>query len=184
MTLFRALDPIPVQTDKLHLRLFGTPQFTYQGKPSTGFVSNKARALLIYLAVTASPHSRNALADLLWADIPHTARINLRKALSNLRRVDGVVLVEESTGTVALERQTYWLDVAEFAQVLTSDEQTPNMLQQAAQLYQDDFLSGFNTSVSYEFEAWALHEQRRLETQMIGLLDSLIILLGRMIPGA
>jgi len=38
---------------QLYLQLFGTPQFTYQEAPVTGFISNKARALLIYLAMTA-----------------------------------------------------------------------------------------------------------------------------------
>ncbi|MCB0189938.1 MAG: hypothetical protein KDE31_36960 [Caldilineaceae bacterium] len=39
---------------QLQIHLFGTPQFTYQGKPLTGFVSNKVRALLIYLASRAA----------------------------------------------------------------------------------------------------------------------------------
>lgn len=48
---------------QLYLQLFGTPQFTYQEAPVTGFISNKARALLIYLAMTGRAHSRDALAD-------------------------------------------------------------------------------------------------------------------------
>lgn len=49
----------------LQFKLFGSPQISYQGQPITSFVSAKVRALLIYLAVTALPHSRDHLAELL-----------------------------------------------------------------------------------------------------------------------
>lgn len=160
-------------SNQLHLHLFGTPQFTYQGKPLTGFVSNKVRALLIYLAVTGRAHSREALAELLWADTPQTARINLRKALSNLRRLDGVNILEPTTDTVALDREHCWIDVAEFERDCASESTAVEQLAQTAQLYQADFLAGFNFSLSYEFEAWGLAEQARLKRAMIDLLDRL-----------
>lgn len=173
-TLVPLLGDISMQTNPLHLHLFGTPQFLYQGKPVTGFVSNKVRALLIYLAVTGRPHSRDALTELFWADTAHSARVNIRKALSNLRKLPGVVLVEEMTNTVALAPQSYRLDTAEFERHMAADDQMLDVLAWTADLYQGDFLSGFNISLSYEFEAWALAEQRRLRTQMIGLLERLI----------
>ncbi|MEZ4865650.1 MAG: AAA family ATPase [Caldilineaceae bacterium] len=159
--------------NQLQLTLLGTPQFTFQGEPVTGFVSNKARALLIYLAVTGRAHSREALAELLWADTPATRRENLKKALSNLRRLEGVTLLEEGQHLVALDSNHYWVDVAEFERAANEGANDLVTLQRAVELYQDDFLAGFNLSLSYEFETWALSEQTRLKVQMVEVLRRL-----------
>ncbi|MEZ4863683.1 MAG: AAA family ATPase [Caldilineaceae bacterium] len=161
-------------TNKLHLHLFGSPQFVWQDKALNGFVSNKARALLIYLAVTGRSHSRDTLAELLWADTPITRRANLRRVLSNLRGLEGMVLLEEGQQLVGLDRQHLWVDVVEFTQVAT-DTATNDMasLQHAVQLYQGEFLTGFPISISYEFEAWVLAEQARLKEQLVTLLRRL-----------
>ena len=73
----------------LKIYLFNSFQAIYDGKPLTDFESDKARALLAYLAVEADrPHRRESLAGLLWPDTPErTARTNLRSALANLRQV-------------------------------------------------------------------------------------------------
>ncbi len=160
--------------ERLQFHLFGPPQFTYQGKPITGFISSKARALLIYLAVTGRTHSRAALAELLWADTPTTARASLRKVLSNLRRLNGVTLVEVTNDTIALDLQNCWTDVSVFEQDTTAQVHDTDVLQHTVQHYQAPFLDGFPLSLSYEFEAWALGERTRLHTQMIELLARLI----------
>jgi DNA-binding SARP family transcriptional activator len=152
-------------TTPLQLKLFGSPQISYQGQPLTGFVSAKVRALLIYLAVTGRPHSRDHLAELLWADTPASTRANLRKALSNLRQLIGNTLVEDGKESIALNGAQVWVDVVEFGRLIKGEAD-----QEAAALYQADFLTGFNLSLSYEFEAWALSEQSRLKSQMIDLL--------------
>ena len=73
---------------KLHITLFGAPTLLIDNKPVTGFVSSKAAALAYYLAATQRPHSRDALAALLWPDAPEeAAKKNLRDVLSNLRRL-------------------------------------------------------------------------------------------------
>jgi predicted ATPase/DNA-binding SARP family transcriptional activator len=149
----------------LQIFLFGSPQITYQGQPLTGFVSAKVRALLIYLAVTARPQSRDHLAELLWADTPASIRTNLRKALSNLRQLIGNILVEDGKESITLDTQQLWVDVVEFSRLLNQGAD-----QDASELYQADFLTGFNLSLSYEFEAWVLSEQSRLKTQMVDLL--------------
>ena len=152
----------------LQLKLFGSPQISYQGQPLTGFVSAKVRALLIYLAVTARPHSRDHLAHLLWEDTPASMKTNLRKALSNLRQLIGDLLVEEGKELIALDPQRCWVDVVAFEHALKS-----GALTEAAQLYTADFLDGFNPSLSYEFEAWTLREQSRLKSGMVDLLRKL-----------
>ena len=56
---------------RLSLFLLGPLHMTLDGQPASGFESSKVRALLIYLAVEADrPHSRSALAGLLWPEQP------------------------------------------------------------------------------------------------------------------
>ncbi|MEM7132229.1 MAG: BTAD domain-containing putative transcriptional regulator [Chloroflexota bacterium] len=163
---------------KILIQLFGAPQITWQSEPIVGLTSNKARALLIYLAVTASKgnpaHSRDALADLLWADKPATSRDNLKKALSHLRKLNGISFVEEGWRLVALDLSDAWVDVAEFEQLSSElESRTIEGLQRAAQLYRAGFLADFNTSLSYEFEEWVLSEQTRLKNLMVAILRRL-----------
>jgi DNA-binding SARP family transcriptional activator len=57
------------------------------GGPLVELASAKARALLIYLAVTGTARARPALAGLLWSDLTEeAARTNLRLVLTKLRR--------------------------------------------------------------------------------------------------
>ena len=61
---------------KLSVSLLGPLQVTLDGEPVTNFATDKARALLIYLAVEANRPQRKA-------------RQNLRQALSYLRQAIG-----------------------------------------------------------------------------------------------
>ena len=55
----------------LTLRLLGPPEVALDGQPAAGFVSDKARALLFYLAVEANrAFRRETLAGLLWPGYP------------------------------------------------------------------------------------------------------------------
>src|SRR4051794_25942397 len=73
----------------LALSLLGSPQFRFDGKPVTGLVYQKSRALLYYLAQESDRvHTRDEVVGLLWPDLPEvTARSNLRQVLTDLRKV-------------------------------------------------------------------------------------------------
>jgi DNA-binding SARP family transcriptional activator len=87
---------------ELQITLLGSPGVALDGRPVTGFVSTKAQALVYYLAATGRSHTRDALAGLLWSDVPDaTARKNLRDVLSNLRRlIDPYLLISRQQSTV------------------------------------------------------------------------------------
>ncbi|MEM7133278.1 MAG: BTAD domain-containing putative transcriptional regulator [Chloroflexota bacterium] len=160
---------------KLHLTLFGSPQFHYQDQPLTGFITDKARALLIYLAVTGQTHSRDALAELLWADVPKTKRGNLKRALNNLRKIDGVVLIEEGYRNVTLASDTFSVDVIHFSTLAEqANHDSADDMECAVALYTADFLTGFSVSLSLEFEEWALAIQSELRTHLLELLRLLV----------
>ena len=70
----------------LILRFLGPPQIELDGEPIR-LGRHKAVALLAYLALTHQPHSRDALATLLWPDFDQSsARGQLRRTLSHLHQ--------------------------------------------------------------------------------------------------
>lgn len=79
-------DGLPVQcsVQGLQLRLLGPPRLMRGGEAVPLPPSRKVRALLAYLAVSASAVSRERLCDLLW-EVPNDPRGELRWSLSRLR---------------------------------------------------------------------------------------------------
>jgi DNA-binding SARP family transcriptional activator/Tfp pilus assembly protein PilF len=112
---------------ELQLSLLGKLQIHQDGNPVSGFVSSKAQALLCYLAVTARPHTRSALATLLWDDMPDAeARTNLRAILANLRKLIGPHL-DISREEISFNRNSpYWLDTELFETSLAIAGLTPH----------------------------------------------------------
>ena len=126
--------------EMLRLTLFGSPQIWADDRPLTGFATNKAQALLFYLAVAPhTPHSRDALATLLWGEMSDLqAKQNLRAVLPNLRRLVGDHLRIDHQ-TVAFDPTVpYWLDVEMFRRGLTSGQVDADStaLQATVALYQ------------------------------------------------
>ena len=103
----------------LRLRLLGGFTCTLNGRPVTGIAYDKMRALLAYLAVEpARDHRREVLAELFWSgNNPQTARTNLRRTLSDLRRVlettDGPELFFATKSTIRFIPNAI-VDVAQF----------------------------------------------------------------------
>ena len=158
--------------------LLGKPQAARDGAPVTGFVYNKALALLAYLAATGRPHSRESLAGLLWTEMPEDhARANLRKILSVLREIASPNL-ESNRQAVAFNRDSnYWLDTEVFESKLQSltesvlepgnlTDRDVKLLDEAVQLYKGDFLEGFYVRDAPAFEEWVLPERERLRQKM------------------
>lgn len=152
----------------LEIRLLGGLHIGYGDGPAAHFVSSKAPALLAYLAVTGRPHQRDALAGLLWGEMPDAAAANnLRQALSNLRKLfEPYLLITRDTA--AFDPTTpHFLDVTTFIDLLRLSEGQPasqriSLLRQALALYRADFLEGFYVRDAPDFEDWALVERVRL----------------------
>lgn len=163
----------------LHIRCFGGLQITLDGDVVTGFHSRKAQALLCYLAVTATAHSRSALAGLLWGNLPETsARTNLRKVLHNLRQLVGPYLTFSRADVAIDPRTLLWLDVAELEAAVRQSTSTPlkNVVavEQASALYTGEFLHGFELRDAPEFDVWSLSQRARLHDLATDLLDALL----------
>lgn len=177
---------------RLTISLLGPLQVTLDGKPITGFTTDKARALLAYLAVEAArPHRRDALAGLLWPDQPQRkARHNLRQALSHLRQAiggqnDAAPFLLTSRETIQFNPACdYRLDVAAFAALAAECREhrhrrlgscLPCMqrMERMTELYRGDFLEQFFLSDSDLFEEWAVLKREWLRREAVESLSHL-----------
>jgi WD40 repeat protein/DNA-binding SARP family transcriptional activator len=186
------------------MRLFGPFEVALDGEPVTGFVTDKARALLAYLAVEADrPHRREVLAGLLWPEVPEqSARGSLRTALANVRHLIGDRAQssdhaasserEASLPFLTISRQAIQfnrdsdarVDVTVFTELLQAGTlrsgdpplgpRTSQDLEEAVSLYRGSFLEGFSLADSAPFEEWALLKREELQRQMLSALQQLI----------
>src|SRR5262245_1610098 len=148
---------------RLHLNLLGGFEVRLEpGLPLT-FRTQKAQALLAYLAVPLGrAHRREKLAALLWGGMrDEQARTGLRQALYDLRKNlgDAAGALRTEGETVSLDPTAVELDVTTFTRL--AGREAPEALEEAALLYRGDFLEGF--SVDEEpFETWLMDERERL----------------------
>jgi DNA-binding SARP family transcriptional activator/class 3 adenylate cyclase/tetratricopeptide (TPR) repeat protein len=170
-----------------HLKLFvlGQPRLERDGEPLE-LNLRKALALMVYLAVSGKPHSRDALATLLWPESEgRESRGRLRRTLHRLNEVLGDNILDSSSDTIRLHPAAdLWLDSAMFRQRVTAglpaapaDALAPERvahLTTAIELYADDFLAGFTLPDSPSFDEWQFFQRESL-CQLYGqVLEQLI----------
>lgn len=152
-------------TVSLHITLCGAPTITLGEQSLTGLLSGKALALFSYLAVTGRPHQRDALADLLWSDLPlPQARANLRYLLPDLRQVVGDYLLI-TPQTIAFHRAApYWLDVEVARTTLAAPQHSASApeVQAALALLREEFLAGFQVRKAPAFMQWMTEQRQAL----------------------
>jgi DNA-binding SARP family transcriptional activator len=170
---------------RLVYNLLGPPRVELDGE-ELHIPRRKAVALLAYLAVEPSRHSRDVLATLLWSDYDQSgARGRLRRTLSTLNRTLGGVWLTVDRDRVGVNPNSgLWLDVDQFRQRLTLcethghpiDQPCPDCsarLTEAAKLYRGDFMSGFTLPDSLDFDEWQRHQTERLRDELASVLERL-----------
>ncbi len=166
---------------EIEIRLFGTPSLRVNGQPVTGFISNKAPALVYYLAATEHTQMRDLLATLLWTNTPEPdAKRNLRTVLSNLRTVLNPFLeitrttVSLNTTTVALiDSAMFMANIKAAEQVELDSAQRGALLAEAVALYQGSLLDGFHTRDAEAFEEWLRNEREHFQRLALQTLSEL-----------
>ncbi len=175
----------------LTLALLGGFQAELDGRPVTGFKSNKVRALLAYLAVEAErPHRRSTLAGLLWPERPDRAALNnLRYSLANLRKI----LDDRSSATpfLLIDHDTIqfnragdaWLDADQLLARIAAacgphaaGDLSPAAiadLQSVLALYRGSLLEGFSAGDAAPFEEWLLLRREQIAQQVTWALANL-----------
>ncbi len=164
---------------KLEISTLGPLQITTNQAPVSGFISDKVRALLVYLAVEQTrPLRREALAALFWPDQPKAkALANLRRALANLRQV----IDDENGRYLHITRQSLQfnagsqaaVDALQFAQLLDEPEPDLAQMDEAVKLVNGRFLEGFSIDDSIAFEEWALLKREQIQRQLLHTLNRL-----------
>ena len=173
----------------LSIALFGPPQIK-RGNEQINIQRRKDLALLIYLLVTLQPHRRDTLATLLWEDQSQAeARSNLRKSLSRLKSILGENLLLTLQDQVQVNlNYPIDMDISKFnlrIQQFHKHEHSSNgagralcddcqkALEEAASIYQADFLAGFSISDSLVFEEWQFFQAESLRKQLAEILEQL-----------
>ncbi len=139
--------------------------------------SKKTRALLGYLAVTARPHSRDRLCAMFWA-VPDDPRAALRWSLSRLRPL----VDEPDCRRIIADRENVGLDLDRVTvDVLTlrsvarngTDAISTDVLRQATEALEGDFLEGLDLPDCQEFQSWCTGEREETRRLRVRLLMAL-----------
>jgi predicted ATPase/DNA-binding SARP family transcriptional activator len=144
----------------VNLSLLGPFQADLDGQPVHGFKAQKAKALLIFLAVESNrAHQRESLMTMLWPGFAlQSAQQNLRQTLYLLRQ--SLPIKENAPDLFLVDRTTVsWnpdvplsLDIAQFEELAASLEIIDR--RRAADLYRGPFLEDFYLPDSEPFEEW------------------------------
>lgn len=173
----------------LELKLFGTGQAGYCGRPLAGFPNQQPCLLLCYLLLNRQyPHHRERLAAVFWSEhSTHGSRKYLRNALWRLRQTfqsvgaapDDYLSVSDDSISF-LTSSHYWLDTEIFettiakCQDLPGQDLTPGSaadLEAAVELYAGDLLEGI-------YEDWCLYDRERLSLMHLNALTKLMAFHG------
>jgi predicted ATPase/DNA-binding SARP family transcriptional activator len=166
------------------LFVFGPPRLEHAGPP---IGLRKAVALLVYLAVTGQPHSRDILAALLWPrDTQRQARANLRGALHRIRHALGDLLLAVHGDVIQLQPHAdLWVDVVEFEKRAAVGLDAPRgnelvgleqltHLEAAAALYTGGFLDGFSLPDSPTWDEWQFFRHENLHRTYLQVLERIV----------
>lgn len=170
-------------TALLQIRLLGELEVRRGGNVPALPASRRTRALLAYLVVTGSVHSRSALCDLLWEN-PDDPRAALRWSLTKLRSVvddPGVRRLRADREHVSFHVADCETDIQQVRTLLAHGaEQAPiAALERAAALLQGEFLGGLDLPACYRFHQWCLAEREQLGALRRRVLATLVDRLGR-----
>ena len=170
---------------RLKLYVFGTPRLEHDSQP-VELNLRKALALLVYLAVTGQPHSRDALATLLWPESDQSeGRARLRRTLHRLNQSLGETILDAGGDSIRLQPGAdLWLDSATFRRHVTAGlpaapdaplapERVAHLVD-AVGLYTDDFLSGFTLPDSPAFDEWQFFQRESLRQLYGQVLEQLV----------
>jgi DNA-binding SARP family transcriptional activator len=174
----------------LVVSLFGKLRLRVEGGTPVEIDSFKAQELFCYLLLFRDrPHTRERLADTLWADSsPSHSKQYLRQTLWQLRGVvdpvsqpDNPILLVESEWIQVNANAALSLDVAEFEKAYNLargtrgyqlDARQAEALRRAIPLYKGDLMENW-------YQDWCIIEQERFQNMYLDMLHKLMALCER-----
>jgi DNA-binding SARP family transcriptional activator len=159
----------------LQLRMLGTLAVSQGGRTVELPASRKARALLVYLALTPRATPRSRLCALLL-DSASDSRGELRWYLSKLRRIVGATRVRCSEDSVRIELSDSLVDALEIQRAARKGFATlaPEQARALLTLFSGDFLDGMELDRCPGFTGWLLTQRRRFRAWRVELLHRLV----------
>jgi DNA-binding SARP family transcriptional activator/TolB-like protein len=162
----------------LALRLLGPLTVSRDGVALALPASRKVRALIAYLSLAPHAVARSQLCELLW-DVPNDPRGELRWCLSKVR---GIVdapdrkRIGTEGDTVRLDLADCFVDVAEVAQAAKEGIETlsQDRLRTLVELFDGDFLEGFEIDRNAAFNNWLVAQRRRFRACHAAMLEHLV----------
>lgn len=152
----------------LKLYFLGPPRVELAGRP-IHMDTRKAVAMLANLALTEQIQTRDSLAAFLWPEFDdRRAKAALRRTLSTLKSAvdgQGLIITRE---TIGLQENKYWSDTAQFEQHIQAQE-----WDEAAALYNDEFMAGFSLRDTVTFDDWQLVQREALQRDFLAALEAL-----------
>lgn len=168
---------------RIEIQLLGLPTICVDGKPTT-LNRRKAVCLLAYLVAAGVRRSREHLATLFWPDNDNaSAMAYLRNQLYILRRsIDDSLFSSSGAGikigdNVASDIQEFdstihAVDTCGHSELAQCDNCRLS-ISRAISIYRDDFLRGFTSSGSAEFDNWHSSSTESYRRSFIWLLSRL-----------
>lgn len=156
---------------KLHIETLGHLRIHHGDDKPIRFVSRRAELLIVYLAITQRPHTRESLATLLWDDRDQKQSLaNLRSLLTRLPKPvkafldierHSIAMVSGATTGDGLQptEPVIQVDALRFQQALAQfpEQQflhAPTQIEAALAHYVGPFLAGVHVRDSFGLEAW------------------------------
>ncbi len=171
------------------IKLFGPPQFLHQDKPYS--INRKmARMLLLYLAATGRPVSRDRLIDIFWPDDPEEeGRNKLRDTLNKLRSsLPDRDIVQSTAESLYIDLERVRIDVLDFEKKLEEVGQLPwsfnansalpeavyrELVQVTEAWKPGSFMAGLDWDSSTELDDWHRLKNVSLERAYLRVLERL-----------
>jgi DNA-binding SARP family transcriptional activator/Tfp pilus assembly protein PilF len=162
-------------TAGLRLCMLGKLAVSEDGRTVALPASRKARALLVYLALTPRATPRSRLCALLF-ETAGDARGELRWYLSKLRGIVGAKRVRCSEDSVRVELSDSFVDALEIQRAARTGVATlaPEQARALLRLFNGDFLEGMELERCPGFTGWLLAQRRRFHAWRIELLHRLV----------
>jgi len=148
---------------QIKMALLGAPRLEMAGQVIR-LPYLKAEALFYYLAVTAQPQSRAALAALLWSkSAENQARNSLRNAIYTVRKQfypASPLLIERDT--ICLDFDSIQLDLSFFQTTIQNSHDSAS-LAEALACWRGKFLDGLQLPDAPVFEQWVVEQREQIE---------------------
>lgn len=157
----------------LKVKLLGQVEILQGARLVQGFRSQKELALFIYLGHTGQLHTRLALADLLWqSSSSKQALSNIRTVLTRLQKILGDIIISTQKSLVLNPELQIQFDSVQLLQILQAVQQIDTAeqaqrIQAALDLYQGDFLAGFQLRDAPFFDDWMYSTREYIRSQVI-----------------